>query len=122
VLGTDLACRPFGFGDRAQTLGIVVRLQTLAHRLARLRGNYRLRPERIVYVQAPAALLPEARDAALRILGGESPHAEATQAAGVANGGGESGRTEPTHWRLEDRPLEVEPFGDAFLDHIDVLP
>ena len=112
VLAADLACRSLGLRDRAQALGIVVGLQTLAHRLARLGRDLGLRPERIVDVQAAAALLPEAGDAPLCILGREAPHAETAEATGVTDGSGERGGAEPSHRRLQDGPLEIEPLGE----------
>src|SRR6202521_5932659 len=115
VLATDFACRSLGRRNRSQGLGIVVRLETLSHRLARLRLDPRFRPERVVDVQAAAALLPEPSNAAFRILCGKSPHTEANEATCVAERRGEGGGTEPTHWRLEDGPLEVESVGERVL-------
>ena len=63
---TRRTCR---LGYRSQALRVEVRLQTRAHRLADIRGNLGLRPERIVDVEATAAQLLEASDPPLCLLG-----------------------------------------------------
>ena len=113
VLATDFACSSLRLGNRTQAFRIVVRLQALAHRLACLRCDLGLRPERIVDVQAAAALLPETGNATFGILGGKPPHSEAAEAACIAHRGSESGRAEPAHRRLEDGPLEIKPLGEG---------
>src|SRR5438445_13124163 len=97
VLATDLACSSLRLGNRTQAFGIVVRLQTPSHRLACLRRDPGFRPERIVDVQAAAALLPETGNATFGILGGKSPHSDAAEATGIAHGSSESGPAEPAH-------------------------
>ena len=47
-----------------------------------------------------------------RILGGKSPHAKSAEATGVAYCCGEGRGTEPSHRRLQDGPLEIEPLGE----------
>src|SRR5690348_2593579 len=113
VLATDVASSSLGLRHRPQAFGIIVRLQALSHRIARLQRDPRLGPERIVDVQAGAALLPETGNAAFGILGGKSPHSDAAEATGIAHGSSESGRAEPAHRRLEDGPLETEPLGEG---------
>jgi hypothetical protein len=56
-------------GYRSQALRVEVRLQTCPHRLAHIRVNLGLRPERIVDVEAAAAQLLEASDPPLCLLG-----------------------------------------------------
>jgi hypothetical protein len=109
VLGTHLACGASRLGDRTQTLGVVVRLQALAHGLACFARDVRLPPERIVDVQAASALLPKTCDASLGIFSGEAPHSEAAETACVAHGGRKCGSAEPAHRCLKDRPFEIKP-------------
>jgi hypothetical protein len=52
----------------------------MAHRRARLSRDIRLRPKWIVDVQAAAAVLSEACDAALSVFSKKSPHPELAKA------------------------------------------
>ena len=107
MLATDFACSSLRLGNSPQAFGVVMRLQTLAHRLAGLRRDFGLRPERIVDVEAAAALLAETRNAAFGVLGGKAPHSKAAEATGIAHRSSESRRAQPPHRRLEDGPLEI---------------
>ena len=69
VLAAHLARRTAWLGYRSQALPVEVRLQARPHRLADIRRNPGLRPERIIDVEAAAAQLLEAGDPPLCILG-----------------------------------------------------
>src|SRR6187200_2761001 len=96
-----------------------MRLQTLLHRRARLRRDAGLRPERIVDVEAAAALLPEAGNAPFRILGGKSPHAEAAEATRIATAAARAGvLSQPIGaWRMGH--LRLSRSVKAFLAHME---
>ena len=94
MLAADIARRSLGLGNRSKALRVVVGLQPAPHGVGDIGCDLRLRPKRIIHVQAAAALLPEAGDAPLGILRREPPHANAPEPASVADGGGQR-RIEP---------------------------
>src|ERR1700743_1609904 len=113
VLSTNLARSSLRLRNGTHPLGIVVRLQTVSHRLTCLRRDLGFRPERVVDVQAAATLLSEAGNATFGIFGGKCPHPEAASTASIAHGSSESGRAEPAHRCLEDGPFEIESLGES---------
>jgi hypothetical protein len=67
----------------------------------------------MIDIEAAAALLPKSGDAARRLLGGAPPHAEAAEPARIADGRCHRRRAGAAHWRLKDRPFQVQSLGQA---------
>src|SRR6516162_5688597 len=87
MLGADIACHPLRLRYRPQPLGVVVRLQIMAHRLAGFRRVARLWPQRIVDVETTWAQLAKASNTARSFFCCQPPHADATEATGIADCG-----------------------------------
>src|SRR4051812_15848108 len=113
VLVPEVTDHAFRFWHRPEPMRIVLWLKLPLHCLDDIRSATRIRPNRIIDIDAAAALLTETGDPTRRLLGGSSPHPEPTEAAGVGDGGSERRGARAAHRCLKDRPFQVQPFGEG---------
>ena len=111
VLGADIGHHPSRLWYRAQAFCIVMPLQMPSHRLAGLRSKAGRRPERVVDIETAGAQLAEASDVARSFFRCQTPHADAAEAACIADRGGERRRRDYPHRGQHDRKPEVQPLG-----------
>src|SRR3954471_15207476 len=95
----------------------------LPHRRAGLRRATRIGPNRVIDIETAAALLAKSVDATLGLLGAPAPHAQPAETARVGHRGSQPRRAGAAHWRLQDRPFEVQSLGKGVRrPHARVLP
>ena len=101
------------FGHGAQTVGVVLDLQTLPHYLACLGLVVGIGPNRVIDVDTAAALLAKPGNAARGLVSAPAPHAEAAKTARIALRRGQRRRAGAAHRRLQDRPFVVQSLGQG---------
>src|SRR3954447_16597592 len=95
----------------------------LPHRRAGLRRATRIGPNRVIDIETAAALLAKPVDSTLRLLGAPAPHSPPAETAHVGHRGSQPRRAGAAHWRLQDRPFEVQFLGKGIRrPHARVLP